>query len=105
MGLFGISKELQFGVCNRGESHASPPTAREEVFIKEKIKLELGVAMVNKKSMAFHWLSPLPGKKRSLSSSCWALQWSQGVRTPPFGLPTLLNYFLFINFFLNNILC
>ena len=29
MGLFGISRKLQFGVCNHGKSHASPHTARE----------------------------------------------------------------------------
>ena len=30
MGLLGIKKELQFGVYNCGEPHASPPTAKRE---------------------------------------------------------------------------
>lgn len=35
-GLLEISRELQFGVCKHGKSHASPPTAGEEVFIEGK---------------------------------------------------------------------
>ena len=33
MGLLRISKELQFGVCNHGKSHANPHTAMEEEYI------------------------------------------------------------------------
>ena len=38
-------------------------------------------------SLAESW----PGKKKSLSSPCWALLSSQGMRAPPAGLLTLLN--------------
>ena len=37
MSLFGISRELQFGVCNHGKTRASPCIAREgEHFYKEE---------------------------------------------------------------------
>ena len=56
MGLFGISRDLQFQVCNHGEPHVSPCPATGELFYRgEK---EVGRAIVNKESMAFHWLSP-----------------------------------------------
>ena len=58
MSLFGISRELQFGVCNHGEPHA-----REEISIVGKRKLGRGVAVVDKESLACQWLSPLPGKR------------------------------------------
>ena len=53
MGLFGISRELHFGVCNLGEPRASPQ-ARDEYLLKEE---EVGKATVNGESTAFHWLS------------------------------------------------
>lgn len=40
MGLFEISRELQFGICNHGESCVSPCVAREKVFTERKRKLE-----------------------------------------------------------------
>ena len=56
MGLFGIGRALQFCVCNCGESHANPCTAREEIsYWEEK---EVGRALVYKEPMALHWLSP-----------------------------------------------
>ena len=55
MGLFGISRELQFGGCNHGEPQASLHMSRkEECFHREE--KEVGRATVNKEFMAFHWL-------------------------------------------------
>ena len=47
MDLFGISRELQYRVCNHGKPHASPHKARgeESFYIEEK---EFGKAIVNK---------------------------------------------------------
>ena len=65
MGLFLISRELQFGVCNHGETYkvaVSPLVAREgECFYRGENKV--GRVIINKESMAFHWLSP--SKERS----------------------------------------
>ena len=69
MGLFGISKELQFGIYNHGKPCATPQQKwKGELFHREK--KEIRRAIVNKEFMAFHWLScdnlslvePLPGK-------------------------------------------
>ena len=57
-----------------------PQTAREGESLHRE-ENEVGRATLNKKSMVFHWLSPLPGKE-SLSSSSWAVLLSQ-VRAPP----------------------
>ena len=45
-----ISKELQFGVCNYGEPHASPEQQGEEKLF-HRGKEEVGRAIVNK----VHW--------------------------------------------------
>ena len=50
MGLFRISTELQFGVCNHGEPRVSLSTASGG-------ENEVGRARVNTESMAFNWLS------------------------------------------------
>ena len=57
MGLFRISRELQFGLCNHGKPRASSRLSREgECFYRgEK---EVGRVIKNKESTAFHWLSP-----------------------------------------------
>ena len=62
MGLFWINRE--FGVCNHCGPHASLPMAREgERFYRgEK---EVGRAIINKESMAFHWLSPCRKEEES----------------------------------------
>ena len=57
MGLFWISRELQFGVCNHGEPSTSSCTAREGEHFHRDEK-EVGRVLVNKEFMAFHWLSP-----------------------------------------------
>lgn len=52
MGLFGINRELQFGVRSHGEPCTSPHTAREgEHFYKGK--KEVGRALVNNRPWDF----------------------------------------------------
>ena len=87
MNLPCISTELQLWVCNHGEPSAvRVPTwqEKENTFTEGKRKLT-GQQRVHGSSLA----ESLPGMKRSLSSSCWALLWSQGVRTPSSGLSTI----------------
>ena len=94
IGLFRISGELQFRVCNHGEPCASSHMAREgEHFYKEE--KEVGRAVANRVH-GFLFAESLPGEKRSFSSFCWALLSSQGTRAPPYSPLTLR--FLFINF-------
>ena len=60
--LFGISKDLQFGVCDHGKLCASPQTAREgEHFYRGEKKV--GRAVVNRVH-GFSFTESLPGKKR-----------------------------------------
>ena len=90
MDLFRISRELQFRVHNLGEPSASPPMAREREHFSERGKgswESYGKQKLHSVSLA----KLLPGKKRGLSSSCWALLLSEGVRAPPSGLPALFN--------------
>ena len=42
--------------------------------------------------MTIHWLSLFLEEKRSVSFSCWALLWYQGLRTPQSGLPNLFHW-------------
>lgn len=75
MGLFRIRRELKFRVSNHGKAHASPHRAREgERFYWGGEGSSR--AIVKKESKAFHWLSPLPGKKAGLSSHqlCYCLR-------------------------------
>ena len=80
MGLFGINNELEFLICNHGESHAnSQQKWQGELFYKgEK---EVGMATINGVN-GFSLVELLPGRKRSHSSSCWILPSSQSMRTP-----------------------
>ena len=86
-GLFGISRELPFGVCNHGEPRVSPHTARDgEHFYRGEGKLGGDSKQrVGGLSLAESW----PGRKRSLSSSYWALPSLQGMSAPPAGLSAL----------------
>lgn len=85
MGLFGISRELQFRVCKHGEAYTNPHTTREEEHFYRWAK-EVGRALVNH---GFSLNKSFPEKK-SLSSSCWALLPSCGLRVP---LPGILTWF------------
>ena len=96
MGLFEMSRELQFGLCNHGKPHASPHKAREEHFYREE--KEFRMATVNR----VHGFS--------LAETC---QERRGIFLPSVGicyfhraweLPLLVSQlyllrFLFINFF------
>ena len=57
MGFLEGCKEIQFMVCNFGRPCTCPFTEKEgeHFYTGEK---KVGKAMVNKESMAFHWLSP-----------------------------------------------
>ena len=57
MGLLGVTRGLHFEVYNHGEPHASPCTARRREHF-HRGENEVGRAIVNQKSMAFHWLNP-----------------------------------------------
>ena len=119
--LLWISKKLQFRACNHSKPNASPWAGRRgKLFLKgEK---EVGGAVVNRESTGemessefsgfWHWLSCdrlslaelLPGRRESLSSSCWVLLLSWGMRAPPSGLLTILTEvsiykFLYIKFY------
>ena len=109
LGLFGISKELQFGVCNHGEPPAGPPAAREEkLFYREEEKV--GRAIVNKKFEVWwlftgwvvtvsHWLSFLLVKKRKSSFSLLGSAINIGHENSPFWPPdSNLMMFPFVNF-------
>ena len=56
MDLFGISTKLQFGVFSCGRPCASLSRAREKLFYRGE--REVGRAVVNQESVAFHWLNP-----------------------------------------------
>ena len=88
MGLFGISKELQFGVCNHGKPCPSPCKARErecfytgekevgEGYSKQSPWLFIGWVLVRKEDSFFFLLG--------------------SGRTPPSDLPTFFFFFLFM---------
>ena len=80
IGLFKISRELQFRVCNHGKPHTNSYMAREgghfyggkgswEGYSKQRVN-------------DFLLAESLPGKKRSVSSSCWTRLSSQVMRAP-----------------------
>ena len=85
MGLFGIRKELQFGVRNQSEPNASEDKQEKEDF-KERKGL-LG-DYSNGRVHGFSLAELLPGNRRSRPSSSWAVL-SFKARGSPFGLPTL----------------
>ena len=82
--LFRISRELQFRVCNHGKSRASSCKARkgEHVYREEK---EVGMALVNKESVAFHWLSP--SQERRVCIPPFGLCYHQRTWSSPFWSP------------------
>ena len=97
MSLFGISKELHFGVYNHGKPFASPPAAREEnLFYREEEKG--GRAVINKELgvLAFHWLTHdsfslaklLAGQEEELFLLPLGLCYVLGHKSSPVGLLT-----------------
>lgn len=87
MGLFTISRKLQFRVCNHGKSHASSPDSKGMSMLMQRGKGSWE-GCSNGESIAFHWLSPC--QKRSFSSSCGSATVARYERTPS-DLPTLFN--------------
>ena len=91
MGLFEISKKWELEVSNYGSPCVSPCTAREREFFYREEE-EVGKAIVNKDSIAFHWLSCCQERKWNLSSSSsWVLLPLQDMRAPLSGLLTPFN--------------
>lgn len=77
-GFITISRKSHYGFYNHRETWASSCTARSHFY---KGRKEVERITVNKKSMAFYWLSP-DKKKLVLSYSCWVLVLTQDVRAP-----------------------
>ena len=80
-------------ICNSGSAAMVSPVqvptqqGKENPFIEGKGSRE----GCKQRVPGFSLAEPLPGKKRSLSSSCCALLSLQGMRAPPSGFPTLFN--------------
>ena len=66
MGLFRISRELQFGVCNYGEPRAGSHLSREGEYFYRRGKGSWE-GYKNRKSVAFHWLNPCQKRRAFLS--------------------------------------
>lgn len=74
---------------------------KEEHFYRGEGGKEIGRTKVNREFTAFQLAESSPGKKNSLSSSCWLLLLAQGRREPPFWSPNSISLrFLFINIFI-----
>ena len=103
MGLFEISKELQFRVCNQVDHVQVLSKKWRELFYREEEEVER--AIVNQESSTYHWLSSSQARKGRLPL---VLCYLHRARAPPSGLPTLFFYnfilirglFLKCNFYL-----
>ena len=91
---------MQLGVCNYGKLHAGVRMAKEGKCFYRGVKGRL----CKQKRHGFSLDESLLGKKRSLSSSYWALLSSQDVRVPTSGHLTLseISVYCFILHFPNN---
>ena len=103
MCLLGIGRELQFGCLQSWWARSKSPKANEKTFYGGEKRV--GRATINR-VLAFSWAELLPGKKRSLSSSCWALLLLWHVRAPLlvswFHL-TVISVYLFIFYHDHNV--
>ena len=90
---------MQLGVCNYGKLHAGVRMAKEGKCFYRGVKGRL----CKQKRHGFSLDESLLGKKRSLSSSYWALLSSQDVRVPTSGHLTLseISVYCFILHFPN----
>ena len=88
MGLFRISRKLQFRVCYHCKPHASSPNSKGMRMLMQRGKGSWE-GCSNRESIAFHWLSPC--QQRSFSSSCGSATFARYERTL-FDLPTLFNW-------------
>uniref|UniRef100_A0A8D1UCP8 Testis expressed 9 n=1 Tax=Sus scrofa TaxID=9823 RepID=A0A8D1UCP8_PIG len=95
MGLFGISRELYFRVCNHDRPRARPQQQGKNSLYGET---EVGRARVNKDSSLPECL---PGRK-SLPSYFWALLLLQYVRAPPSVLLSVFFFFFSHDFYFFN---
>ena len=84
MGLFGISRELQFGVGIHGE-HARQ--GKENTFIERNV----GRTVV-KESMAFQWLCPCQERRGVFLLPVGLCYCYRVLGAPLSGLPTLFNW-------------
>lgn len=95
MGLFGINRELQFGVCNHGEPCASPQQKlRGKLFFTGEE--EFGRPAVNKSPRLFIGRAAARREEGAVLSL-------QGMGAPPSDLPTLIEvsvyyYYCFLHF-------
>ena len=91
MGLFGISRELQFRVCNHGKLHASPHTAMEGKHTSGGKGNLQGPQETSRQRVHGFLLAESLAGEQSHSSSFWALLSSQSMRALSFCHPTLFN--------------
>ena len=100
MGLFGISNELWFRVCNYREQHTSSCKTRNRAkgiweghgkqrdhWRKWELKAEW--VFIGWVVAAPHWLKFFQVRWESPSTPCWTLPWSCVMIAPSFGLLTL----------------
>lgn len=86
--FFQDQQRIAVLVCKHSKPCSGLPTAREgEWFNREEKKIRR--AVVNRESMALHWLSL---GQDDLSSSWWALLSLQGLNVPPSCLPARFNW-------------
>ena len=64
---------------------------KETTFIDGKRKFGGGRWSEQRESMAFHWLSPCWERRGNFVLPVGLCYCRQGMRSPPFGLPTLFN--------------
>ena len=113
MGFVRINKELQFRVCNHGQSWANFPNSKQRRTLLKREKGSWEGSLLNKESIggierrivAFHWLSCdsfslaefLPSKKRkSFFSPFWAQMTSKALQLPLLASQLYFNWGLFI---------
>lgn len=93
VGLFEINREWQFSGCHCIKLCESPCTVREGQYFYRGEK-EVGRAIGNKESLAFHWLSLCQGRRGGclpigLCYGCSAREFS------PSGLQILFSYIFY----------
>ena len=90
IGLLRISKELHFGSANIvNHMHIPPLQGKKNTFIEGKNEHE---GCSKWRVHGFSLAESLPRKKWNLCSSHWSQPSSQGMGTPPAGLPFLFNW-------------
>lgn len=94
-----LAENCGLGIFSHGKPHASSHVTGEEAYFnKEK---EAGGVYSKQRIHGFSLAECLLGKKKSLSSSCLALLWSQGMSALPSGLPALFNWGFCLMFYIS----